>query len=188
MRINDLIRIFVNPPRADKSAVCAINRHLLMSGLIRKSASSALIRINRSRAAAWVGQRVARPQAAALAHGRDTPRPQGRGVLHYGRQRHDSPDAHGQHRSQPRHDVPCVDQAARGLTPGGSRSPCQRVAVRHRLVMLSAAKYRSTHRARPFASLRVTRESGHAERSEASLSPSSQTLRFAQGDKGIRSC
>src|SRR2546422_443009 len=45
--------------------------------------------------------------------------------------------------------------------------------------MLSAAKHLKTRWDRPFASLRVTRESCHAECSEASQGPSSQTLHFA---------
>src|SRR2546426_9511363 len=50
-------------------------------------------------------------------------------------------------------------------------------------VMLSTAKHLDAHRARPFAPLRVTREHCHAERSEGSQGPTSETLRSAQGDK-----
>ena len=35
MSFNKIIRIVEHPVRADQSAVCAINRHLLVAGLIR---------------------------------------------------------------------------------------------------------------------------------------------------------
>src|SRR3989442_7451628 len=49
-----------------------------------------------------------------------------------------------------------------------------------------AAKHLDAQRGRPFATLRVTREPCHAERSEASRGPGREALRYAQGDKGGR--
>ncbi len=55
-------------------------------------------------------------------------------------------------------------------------------------LMLSAVKHLAAPRDRPFATLRVTSEPCHAERSEASRCPARQTLRCAQGDKRTLSC
>ncbi len=52
--------------------------------------------------------------------------------------------------------------------------------------MLSAAKHLDAHRASPFATLRVTRERCHAERSEASRRLLRQALRFVLASSMIK--